>query len=46
MENASSPNELEVCVIIANGPGIVSQMEMDVTVFATNNSDRGTLSCA
>ena len=42
MENSSSPNELEVCVIIVNGPGIVPQMEMDVIVFATNISDQGT----
>ena len=40
LENASS---LEVCVIIINGPDIVPQMEMNVTVFATNfnGSDKG-----
>ena len=40
LENASS---LEVCVIIVNGPDIVPQMEMSVTVFATNfnDSDKG-----
>ena len=40
LENASS---LEVCVIIVNGPDIVPQMEMNVTVFATNfnDSDKG-----
>ena len=41
LENAS---EFEVCVIIVNGPGIVPQMEMNVTVFATdfNDSNEGT----
>ena len=40
LENASS---LEVCVIIVNGPDIVPQIEMNVTVFATNfdGSDKG-----
>ena len=36
LENAS---EFEVCVVVINGPGIVPQMEMDVTVFATNFND-------
>ena len=41
LENTSS---LEVCVVIVNGPDIVPQMEMNVTVFATNfdGSDKGT----
>ena len=40
LENASS---LEVCIIIVNGPDILPQMEMNVTVFATNfnGSDKG-----
>ena len=40
LENASS---LEICVIIVNGPDILPQMEMNVTVFATNfnGSDKG-----
>lgn len=43
LENASS---LEVCVIIVNGPGIVPQMEMDVTVFSTNiNGSEGIIVC-
>ena len=37
-----SASEFEVCVFIANGPDIVPQMEMDVTVFASNSSDGGT----
>ena len=40
LENASS---LEVCVIIVNGPDVIPQIEMNVTVFATNldGSDKG-----
>lgn len=43
LEGDSSTAVFEVCVVIVNGPGIVPQMDMDVSIFSSSGSDGGTL---
>ena len=42
MESAPSQGGFDVCVIITNGPGLVPQKEVTVTVSATSDSVEGT----
>ena len=41
LEGAASPRGFDVCVIITNGPRIVPQMDVSVTVFTTSDSVEG-----